>query len=77
MENNLVEGTLWLCIDRSSEYYALTCRITEICSDDGCNGEGLIELQYEDTSVYYGKTRRFKPWVTHIYIGKGALTFAI
>lgn len=68
MENKMHVGSKWKCIDKSSDVFNLNCTITYIDTNPDLNGDGTIELVYEDGLVFCGKVRRFIPNITHIYI---------
>lgn len=67
MSDIVLKGSRWRCIDESIDTeYGKVCTVVDIDNDPDHNGEGDIELLYDDGTTHYGKVRRFTPGITHI-----------
>lgn len=62
-------GSVWRCIDhQDSDLIGQTCTVLSVNNNPDYNGDGDIELRYEDGTLYTGKYRRFVPGITHIQV---------
>lgn len=60
------KGSVWRCIDETSEERGKLCVVKYIDNNPDFNGDGVIILLYSDGTLHYGKVRRFMPGTTHI-----------
>jgi hypothetical protein len=64
----LIPGSRWKCIDEDSNEFNQICTIVSANTDPDFNGDGEIELLYDNGLRHYGKVRRFVPGMTHTRI---------
>ena len=54
-----MEGTRWMCIDTNSECFGLIGTITYGETNPEYNGDGGVEIKYDNGDVLNTKLRRF------------------
>ena len=53
-------GIKWVCTDEDHfDRYSLTCRVLEVHDEREFNGDGDIEVEYQDGKRFVMKVRRF------------------
>lgn len=52
-------GSKWLCTEGDNEAFGLTCVVLSVQDHPDLNGDGSIEVKYEDGSTGDSKVRRF------------------
>lgn len=52
-------GSKWLCTDEDYPEYGKTCVVIDPNDDPDFNGDGDIEVKYDDDTIAYMKVRRF------------------
>lgn len=52
-------GSKWLCTEEDNDAFGLTCTVISIQDHPDLNGEGSIEVKYEDGTIGDSKVRRF------------------
>lgn len=52
-------GSKWLCTEGENDAFGLTCRVISVQDHPDLNGDGSIEVKYEDGSIGDSKVRRF------------------
>ncbi|MNC63235.1 hypothetical protein D3C75_1133380 [compost metagenome] len=55
----ILKGSLWECINPEAEEFGQKCTVADINDNPDYNGDGDIELLFEDGSKLYKKVRRF------------------
>lgn len=52
-------GSKWKCTDERYPAFGQTCRVLEVHDHPDLNGDGEIEVEYEDRTTTVMKVRRF------------------
>lgn len=52
-------GSTWLCTDTTYHRYNKTCKVLDVEDHPDFNGEGVIEVVYENGDKEFTKVRRF------------------
>ncbi|MEK3956113.1 MULTISPECIES: hypothetical protein [unclassified Psychrobacillus] len=52
-------GSIWKCTDENYPAYGQTCVVKEVFEHPDFNGDGEIEVEYQDKTTVDMKVRRF------------------
>jgi hypothetical protein len=61
-------GTVWRCIDESSDMFNKTCVVKEASLHSDLNGHGVVVLIYSDNSSFF--TVEHRVGLRHEYLGR-------